>query len=82
VETEDCILQGDVRTKVKTPGAGKNESRRDCASSYLERLCKLHYFPVPSSCLVCNTEYLPHALLLDSLTCDGGLDKADLDMIY
>jgi hypothetical protein len=24
VDTAGCILQGDVRTKVKTPGAGKN----------------------------------------------------------
>jgi hypothetical protein len=33
VDTAGCILQEDVRTKVKTPGTGENVSRRDCANS-------------------------------------------------
>jgi hypothetical protein len=41
-----------VRTKVKTPGAGKNEERLQVPS--MEKLCKLHYFPVQGSCLVLN----------------------------
>jgi hypothetical protein len=30
VDTAGCILQGDVRTKVKTPGTGKNVVKRLC----------------------------------------------------
>jgi hypothetical protein len=49
MRTGGCFLQGDAGTKVKTPDAGKNESRRDF---------KLHYFPVQGSCLVPNIHYL------------------------
>jgi hypothetical protein len=35
VNTAGCIVQGDVRTKVKTPGAGENESGGDCANSII-----------------------------------------------
>jgi hypothetical protein len=34
VDTAGCFLQGDAGTKVKTAGAGKNESGRDSANSY------------------------------------------------
>jgi hypothetical protein len=35
MQTQQVVFfKGDVGTKVKTPGAGKNESRRDPASSY------------------------------------------------
>jgi hypothetical protein len=45
-----CILQGEVRTKLKTPGTGEimveeamqTSTWRGCANSYMERLCKLH----------------------------------------
>jgi hypothetical protein len=43
VDTAGYILEGDVSTKVKTPGTGKNNGRRGCANFYMERLCKLHY---------------------------------------
>jgi hypothetical protein len=51
-----CILQGDVRTKVKTPGTGKNMIGEAVQTSTMERLYKLHYIPVQGSCLVSNTQ--------------------------
>jgi hypothetical protein len=55
VDTAGCILQGDVGTKVKTPGAGKNERVGETVQApTMERLCKLHYFPVQGSYLVSN----------------------------
>jgi hypothetical protein len=44
-----CFLQGDMRTKVKTPGAGKNESRRDCANFYHGEAVQAPLFPSPGS---------------------------------
>jgi hypothetical protein len=42
VDTAGCILQGDVGTKVKTPGAGKNERVGETVQApTMERLCKL-----------------------------------------
>jgi hypothetical protein len=52
VDTAGFILQGDVRTKVKTPGTGKNMVEEAVQTSTMERLCKLHYIPVQGSCLV------------------------------
>jgi hypothetical protein len=55
------MLQGDVRTKVKIPGAGKNESRRDCASSYhgeaVQAPLFLHpgFMPVPQHTIILAT---------------------------
>jgi hypothetical protein len=54
VDTAGCILQGDVRTKVKTPGTGKIMVEEAVQTSTMERLCKLHYIPVQGSCLVSN----------------------------
>jgi hypothetical protein len=54
VVTAGCILQGDVRTKVKIAGAGKNIVEETVQAPTMERLCKLHYFPVQGSCLVSN----------------------------
>jgi hypothetical protein len=34
MHTQQVVLQGDMRTKVKTAGAGNNESSRDCLNSY------------------------------------------------
>jgi hypothetical protein len=52
VDTAGCILQGDARTKDKTPGTGKNMVEEAVQTSTMERLCKLHYIPVQGSCLV------------------------------
>jgi hypothetical protein len=54
VDTAGCFLQGDVRTKVKTPGAGKITVGEALKASIMERLCKLHYFPVQGSYLFPN----------------------------
>jgi hypothetical protein len=48
------FFKGDVGTKVKTPGAGKNESRRALQVPTMEKLCKRHHFPVQGTCLVPN----------------------------
>jgi hypothetical protein len=42
-DTAGCILQGDVRRKVKTPRYWENYARKGCANFYMERLCKLLY---------------------------------------
>jgi hypothetical protein len=47
VDTAGCILQGDVRTKVKTPDSGKNESRRDCANSHQGQTVQTPLSPSP-----------------------------------
>jgi hypothetical protein len=44
VDTAGCFLQGDVGTKVKIPGAGKNMVGEALQAPSMERLCKLHYF--------------------------------------
>jgi hypothetical protein len=44
-----------VGTKVKTRGAGKNESRRALQASTVKRLYKLYSIPAQGSCLVPNT---------------------------
>jgi hypothetical protein len=54
VDTSGCFLQGDAGTKVKTPGAGKNMVGEALQAPTVERLWKLHYFPVQGSCLVPN----------------------------
>jgi hypothetical protein len=46
VDTAGCILQGDVRTKVKTPGTGK---------IMVEESLQTPLFPVQNSCLVFNS---------------------------
>jgi hypothetical protein len=58
VDTAGCILQGDVRTKIKTPGTVKNMVEEVVQTSTMERLCKLHYILVQGSCLVFNTRSL------------------------
>jgi hypothetical protein len=40
-DTAGCFLQGDVRTKVKTLGTGKNMVEEAVQTSTMERLCKL-----------------------------------------
>jgi hypothetical protein len=54
VDTADCFLQGDAGTKVKVPGAGKKYGRRALQAPPMERLCKLHYFPLQGPCLIPN----------------------------
>jgi hypothetical protein len=52
--TAGCFLQGDTGRKVKIPGAGKNMVGEALQDPTMERLCKLHYFPVQGPCLVPN----------------------------
>jgi hypothetical protein len=61
VDAAGCFLQGDVGTKVKTPGAGKNIVGEALQVPTMERLYKLHYFPVQGSCLVPNSRVSPHS---------------------
>jgi hypothetical protein len=56
VDTAGCGLQGDVRTKVKTPGTGKNMVGEAVQTHTMERLCKLHFSPAQGSCLVSNMQ--------------------------
>jgi hypothetical protein len=54
VDTAGCILQGDMRAKVMTPGTEKNMVEKAVQTSTMERLCKLYYIPVQGSCLISN----------------------------
>jgi hypothetical protein len=64
VDTAGCVLQGDVRTKVKTTGTGEimveeavqTSTWRGCANFCIERLGKLHY---SQSRVMPGPQYLP-----------------------
>jgi hypothetical protein len=54
VYTAGYILQGDVRTKVKTPGTGKIMVEEAVQTSTWRGCANSHYIPVQDSCLVSN----------------------------